>query len=245
MTEPPRLLDESNNELELSLLRAGSNLTASPELRSKTLAALGLGSAVIASGAAVGSGAVVAAGATSKSVGGLLSALSLKVALGGALVAGFVAAPIYYLTASGPAPVARLPKPVALLAQRSGSAVVGVPNQAEALPISPSSAARAEAPTEVAGPKLPPAEALRAELAQLDAARARLASGRPDEALRLLDAYARSTPRGRLKLEAEVLRIDALAKSGRSAQAKARAQAFLARYPNSVLAARVRRIAEP
>jgi hypothetical protein len=46
-----------------------------------------------------------------------------------------------------------------------------------------------------------------------------------------------------LKLEAEVLRIDALARSGRLAQAQTRAASFLARHPNSVLAARVRRIA--
>ena len=115
----------------------------------------------------------------------------------------------------------------------------------ESGPITPPSAAVAEAVPPLAAPKLAPAEALRAELQQLDAARTRLAGGRPDEALRLLDAYARSTPHGRLKLEAEVLRIDALSKSGRSAQAKARAEVFLARYPNSVLAARVRRIAEP
>jgi RNA polymerase sigma-70 factor, ECF subfamily len=86
------------------------------------------------------------------------------------------------------------------------------------------------------------AESLRGELAQLDAARSRLAGGEPEQALGLLDAYDRATPRGALKLEAEVMRIDALSRSGRSAQAKQRAQAFLRRYPESVLAARVRRI---
>jgi hypothetical protein len=59
----------------------------------------------------------------------------------------------------------------------------------------------------------------------------------------LLDAYDRSAPRGALRLEAEVLRIDALSRSGRLQQAQVRARAFLARYPNSALAARVRRIA--
>jgi RNA polymerase sigma-70 factor (ECF subfamily) len=87
------------------------------------------------------------------------------------------------------------------------------------------------------------AEALQLELQRLDASRRRLAAGQADQALALLDAYERTTPRGVLKLEAEVLRIDALARSGRLAQAQARAASFLARHPNSVLAARVRRIA--
>jgi RNA polymerase sigma-70 factor (ECF subfamily) len=87
------------------------------------------------------------------------------------------------------------------------------------------------------------AEALQLELQRLDATRRRLAAGQADQALALLDAYERATPRGVLKLEAEVLRIDALARSGRLAQAQARAASFLARHPNSVLAARVRRIA--
>jgi hypothetical protein len=85
-------------------------------------------------------------------------------------------------------------------------------------------------------------EKLHSELLQLDAARARLSGGQPDQALALLDAYERSTPRGALRLEAEVVRIDALSRSGRLAQAEVRARAFLKRYPESVLAARVRRI---
>ncbi len=87
------------------------------------------------------------------------------------------------------------------------------------------------------------AELLRVELSRLDAARRELSSGRSERALQLLEAYDRATPRGALKLEAEVLRIDALSRSGRMDQARERAQRFLARHPNSVLAARVRRIA--
>jgi hypothetical protein len=81
---------------------------------------------------------------------------------------------------------------------------------------------------------------LKRELAAVDAARATLARGDARKALSLLDAYAQNHPHGRLELEAEVLRIDALARSGRRDAAKARAEAFLRRHPNSVLAARVR-----
>jgi hypothetical protein len=47
-------------------------------------------------------------------------------------------------------------------------------------------------------------------------------------------------PRRPLQLEAEVLRIDALAKIGRKDAARQHAEAFLRRHPNSVLATRVR-----
>jgi len=84
---------------------------------------------------------------------------------------------------------------------------------------------------------------LRAELAALDAARSTLASGNSVGALSFLDAYFRTFPRGRLHPEAEVLRIDALAKGGRMDDARRYAQEFLRRHPSSVLAARVQTIA--
>jgi hypothetical protein len=85
-----------------------------------------------------------------------------------------------------------------------------------------------------------PAVTLAHELSSLDAARGLLARGDATGALARLDAYGRAYPHGRLGLEAEVLRIDALDESGRSDAARARAEAFLQRHPHSVLAARVR-----
>jgi hypothetical protein len=82
--------------------------------------------------------------------------------------------------------------------------------------------------------------ALAAEISAIDAARSALAASDGTRALSLLDAYGREHPRGRLQLEAEVLRIDALSKSGKTAQAKDHARLFLQRHPNSVLASRVR-----
>ncbi len=245
MSDPRRLCDESTDALELALLRAGSRGSASPELREKTLAALGLGGAVVASGA-LGSAAALAAGASGKGAGGLLSALSFKVTALMLGVAASVAAPVYFLTGDAAAPPARLAKPRGVLAGpvvREARPAPARPAQAAPSASAPRAVPAGDAARTLSSPKLPPAEALRAELTQLDAARSRLASGRPEEALRILDGYARSAPQGRLKLEAEVLRIDALSKSGRSAQAKARAREFLGRHPNSVLAARVRRIA--
>jgi hypothetical protein len=90
--------------------------------------------------------------------------------------------------------------------------------------------------------ELKPASAppLTAELAALDAARTSLSHADPAAALAALDGYARDFPRGRLKLEAEVLRIGALAKSGQTDAARKRAETFLRLHPDSVLASRVR-----
>jgi hypothetical protein len=82
---------------------------------------------------------------------------------------------------------------------------------------------------------------LAGELAVLDAASAAIAAGNSQRGLVLLDAYAKDYPRGRLGLEAEVLRIDALAQSGQADTAAKAAARFVKRHPDSVLALRVRR----
>src|SRR5262245_9668972 len=86
----------------------------------------------------------------------------------------------------------------------------------------------------------PAAVLLREELAALDHARLALAGGNARRALEELEGYDRRFPGGRLQLEAEVLRIDALAKLGRKDAARQRAEVFLRRHPNSVLTTRVR-----
>jgi len=108
---------------------------------------------------------------------------------------------------------------------------------------SSSSEPAAERKVAPAGSKRKTSDALQRELSQLDRARAQLSAGSPAGALALLNEYSRAEPRGALRLEAEVLRIDALLQSGREDQARARARAFLNRHPTSVLSARVRRLA--
>ncbi|MCC6554624.1 MAG: outer membrane protein assembly factor BamD, partial [Polyangiaceae bacterium] len=76
------------------------------------------------------------------------------------------------------------------------------------------------------------------------AAREALAGGRARAALAALDAYSARFPGGRLALEAEVLRIEALAGSGEASAATALARAFLAAHPASPYANRLRPIAE-
>ncbi|HXU01554.1 MAG TPA: hypothetical protein VN903_11210 [Polyangia bacterium] len=107
------------------------------------------------------------------------------------------------------------------------------PASAPALPVE---TAAAPAPT-TAGAMLTE------ELSALDHARLALTGGDARRAIEELDRYDRRFPSGRLQLEAEVLRIDALAKVGRKDDARRHADAFLRRHPNSVLATRVRALA--
>lgn len=78
------------------------------------------------------------------------------------------------------------------------------------------------------------------ETRRLTTIRRTIASGHPDEALRLLDGYALEFSSGALVEDAEVLRIECLDRTGRSQEAAERARRFLSERPASPYAARVR-----
>ncbi|WP_437950229.1 hypothetical protein WME98_04950 [Sorangium sp. So ce296] len=255
MSEPRRLLEESDSPLERALLSAGASYQTSPETRAKTLAALGIAGAAALSASVAAPAAVSAAGTAvaSSSVAVKLGWTKILVAL--STVGVLAGIPAGYLAWRG----YQAPELVAV--HRFGGALAGPVGRVAARPAPV--AAPAPAPPAEAEPEETPAPAragssggaasrvdpkpasssaaLKAELSALDAARSTLASGNAQGALTLLDAYSKEHPRGRLGLEAEVLRIDALAKSGRLDAASQRAKAFLQRHPNSVLASRVRR----
>jgi hypothetical protein len=71
-------------------------------------------------------------------------------------------------------------------------------------------------------------------------ARGALRSGDAARALQLLELAERRYPQGVLNQEREALRIEALAGLGQTAQARARANAFLRAYPTSPYASRVK-----
>lgn len=244
MSEPPRLLDSSGDELERQLLRAGSAYAASPALREKTLAALGVTGAATAAALGIGAGAAWSTPPAKLGFGSLLAKLGMaKVAVVALGVGAAVVAPLA-LVGSESEP-SQAPRAVVTPPARA-KAPVAPAELAAPLPAATPAVSAVSPPARVAPlvtGKQTASEALRLELAQLEAARSKLKSGRSEEALALLDAYQRSAPRGALRLEAEVLRIDALSRSGRTELAKSRARAFLERHPRSVLAARVRRLA--
>jgi len=230
MDEPDRMLSQTGSPLERALLQEGRSYQASAELHAHTLAALGLaGSAGLATGGGL---AWLAAKTWTTKVLLAMSAFTFLVAIPVSYVAlrgaERPAAVSAVLPPPSPKPSPRMPAPVASV----GQAEVPAPLPIVAPPV-------AKAPVPVRPPSASSSSALRAELAALDAVRSTLASGDSTGALSFLGAYFQTFPRGRLHPEAEVLRIDALAKGGRAQDAKNYAQEFLRHHPNSVLAARV------
>ncbi|MBN2193045.1 MAG: hypothetical protein JW751_09535 [Polyangiaceae bacterium] len=232
MMEPARLIDECPGELEAALLRAGRDVGASNRARARTLAALGIaGSALVASKSA-------AASATGWSVS--------QVVVGGALAVAATVG-VVALTVGSPSPAVDsvLTTPPIPIAPPTLSAPSAEISKGILTPTAPSEVPKRaiRKPRPTPAPRTAPSASIADELKSLDAARSALSAGNPAGALTRLDEHARRYPRGGLALEAEVLRIEALAQSGNRAAAATRARAFVARYPTSVFTPRVRRIA--
>jgi hypothetical protein len=86
----------------------------------------------------------------------------------------------------------------------------------------------------------PPRNTLTDERVLLDQARRQLASDEPARALIYLDQHAQRFTRGLLSEEREAMRINVLVQLGRKDEAKARGEAFAARFPNSIMGSGVR-----
>jgi hypothetical protein len=233
MTDLKRLIDEVDSDFARSVLRSGRSLAPSPNRQKQVLAALGVG-AVIATTHKV-SWAAVSTWQKVALLGGVAC-----VGAGGALTYGYLAEPASHsgrdvpvveaprseseaepaipVTATEPAddPVVPAGEPVAVRSRVSERAV-------------PASQKAAEVST------------VKAELELLEQARGSLDSGNANAALQTLRRYAERHPRGSMRLEAEVLRVEALAASGRSSEAARLAERLLSRNPKSVVAARLRR----
>jgi hypothetical protein len=129
----------------------------------------------------------------------------------------------------GVSPGSILPRPVP---------PVVAPGAAALEPVASSALSAAQAPTED-----PATDSLRREVATLKRARAALAASHPASAATVLDEYARAFPRGVLHAEAAALRVELAAELREAALARSLGSQFLIDYPNSALAARVRRVA--
>jgi TolA-binding protein len=103
----------------------------------------------------------------------------------------------------------------------------------DALPRSPAPASNARA----AG------NDLSEEMRLIDSARAHVASGNEKQALGVLGSYDRRFPRGALRQEAAVLRVEALEKSGNEKRAAELAKKFVSEHPNSPHVERVQNLA--
>jgi len=218
-SDPTRLTVVGATDLERSLLQAARRERPSPELTARMAAGLGISAA-----AAVTAAAPVAAAKTMLT--GWIPAGVIAVAV----AAGVVGVRM----ATAPDRAARASKPAAAqISPRQEEAAIAVP-------------------AVVAGPEkrieknrkraaVAPAGDLRDQIALIDAARSAVKSGLTERALVLLHRYDVSYPAGAFRPEALALRIEALGEGGRSAESKALAREFLARYPQSPLADRVAR----
>lgn len=233
MDDPQRLLDSTGTPLERTLLQELRLYQGPESMRAHTLAALGVS----------GSAGLAAAGAMAWFWGKtwstklLLTASVASVALGvpaGYLIlrhnAGASARPPSTLAAANPS----VQPPATVSTSPTTSPVVDTPVSPPAHP--------ATRPARRGATRAATSADLRAELEALDTVRLTLARGDFLGALSFLDAYFQNFHRGRLHLEAEVLRIDALARSGQTEAARSYANEFLRRHPNSVHAARLQSI---
>ncbi len=122
--------------------------------------------------------------------------------------------------------MATQPTPAALGARDPPAATAAPPATAPRAPV-----ARASRPA---------SESISEQIAELDRARAALDAGSTERALHLVDAYEASYPSGALVQEAELLRVEALVRAGNRPDAERAGKRFLAAYPKSPHAARVR-----
>jgi hypothetical protein len=222
MKDPDRLLRGEATPLERLLLDASAKERLAPELLAQTRIALGLP-------------------ATAPPLGlrDVLSSWGPKVVLalaGAALVGTLVgrhSEPPTPVTAS---PVVA-PVPPAPVKPATAAAPAEAPTlSVESLPLAPEPE-RAATPSNAAT-----SDSLKEEIAQLDKVRKAISAGAPAQALTELNTYRTRFPRGLLRPESVVLKIQALKASGNTAQAASLAQSFLAKNPNSPHAERIKNL---
>lgn len=257
MNEPKRLLDEVDSPLARQLLNAGRWSPWPPGVRrQRVLTALGVGLAV---------------GTTKKLSFAAMSTWSKAAIVGCAVCAGAGGVVAYRaVTSDEPAVAATASQRVSHQndAESLGETAVEETNGAEPTHGAEPAALAVEGdrPAEEAlGASDVPGVArgvaqgasqrnpnkdrkdsqVRAELTLLEQARAELGRGRSDAAVATLATYSQRFPKGILSLEAEVLRIEALAAAGKTQEAAKRAQRVLERHPNSVVASRLKRFESP
>jgi hypothetical protein len=249
VSEPRRLREEWNDERARAVLDAASRDVPAPGAQARAARAA---VAALSMAGPPTTDPPSASGGGSGSGGAGVTRLSRALVFGGG--AGFfaVVAVVYFASAdrSAAAPVgtAWVSSAIPTAAPSASSLSVLEPEPSIALvptmsaPSGPALRPVPTASTLAAAPRASAdsASSLAAELASLERARAALAAGRATDALALLDDHAARFPRGVLSTEAVVLRIDALLRAGRRANADALARQFLAANPTSPYAPRVR-----
>lgn len=219
MSEPDSPLDPRDLQL-LRALRDGE--APAPEVRARVLARIAASAPALPPHGPGGHGPSAHAGWTSSVLGkGVLVTAALLV--GGAGGAGLYAE----LRPTPPARVIYVPQPIVV----PGPPLP--PAAASHTPVPP-------APSAVASVSHPAASfssrtaQLDAERLLLDEARAALVQGEPERALDRLERHRRTFAAPVLGEERDAMEVEALAKAGRGAEARAKADAFRRRWPDSL-----------
>jgi hypothetical protein len=234
---PERLRSRGGTDLERRLLNAAAGEEPARELLDRMAGALGLPAAKIADGLAAPKPSAappstwMAARSTSL-VRWTLAGIGAVAVAGAAVV---LRSPDGRRAPTTPAPALSLQSPATPPAQEPPEAPHATPVTAEAAPrVAPSAAPVRHRPEA-------PADEIAAQIALIDTARAALAAGAPDRALDVASQYLSRYAAGSFRPEAKALRIEALAKMGRTGEARALAQQFAAEHPGSPLTDRIGR----
>ncbi|HEY4160384.1 MAG TPA: outer membrane protein assembly factor BamD [Polyangiaceae bacterium] len=174
-----------------------------------------------------------------------------KVAVGGAAVAGAVAAVLFVRAPHVPTPLPVTPTHVATPPVVAAPEPVPAPLAADPAPpviqaddlAAEPSADKAPAAARGASAKAEDPD-LAGQILLIEQARKAISSGNAVSASQALDSYAVQYPRGSFGQEASVLRIEAIDLRGDHAQATQLARAFLTRYPKSPHVSVMQRIAD-
>jgi len=248
-------MDLSPDELDLiSLAREGEDPSqaARRRMRSNVMAKVGLGAAA---------GATVATTTAAAQAGSSSSVLSIwaKLTLGAVLVGTVGGGGYVAVTSSAPPPkLGEVAPQLMKLTDEAHPSESEAPHTVESADVElteveeersePEARVTIVPSTVPASPAPAPIKtsSIKDELDLLRQAQQRLNGGYAEEALSMLESHQRGHPDGRLKQERMAVRVFALCKAGRRAEARAAARRFLAEAPSSPLAPRVARAcAEP
>lgn len=225
--DPRRLLDEGGAPGELrSLLRAGKSEVPNDAQMLALAAKLG------ALGGLGGAGAAGAGGAGAKGAAGAGAAIKAGLAV---KVIGAVA--LIGVAGGGAVMVSRqsaqtVVAPVGIVASAAQVASAAPITSASEAPVASAAPSASAAPIASATTASRPVESPEAEVKLLERAQDALRTS-PDEALALSADHAKRFPSGMLVQEREVIAVEALVKTGRRDEARARADRFKTRFPGS------------
>lgn len=240
MSDPKRLVD--GGDLHAILLQSARAIDGD-QARARKAALLT---------ASIAGGATIAGALTGK---GLWQSALVKWLFFGVIAAAAGGVGLSRAGWFGPSPVAEARSVAAVTRERAAVAGRSIAQTASAdSPKTPGKSAisindlpdaepRRDTPSPKASAAVEPVEdTLAEEVASLAEARRALAEGKGRAALAALAAHQTKFPKGRLGVEAEVLRIEALAASGDKRAAAEAAERFEALHPKSPYAARVRAV---